>query len=118
MRILLESLLIDLNEEMYELSEELSKSYQNDQLSIYCSKSHEFEKRTSLLVKRIRSQVDSNQAVKTIRKGDLDYGLGKRIDGNRSRKSSERSTVPNSRSQSPVNMGTSPSMNSTNPNSI
>lgn len=29
-RILLESLLIDLNEEMYELSEELSKSYCSD----------------------------------------------------------------------------------------
>ena len=56
------------------------------------------------LVKRIRSQVDNNQAVKTLRKGEYkekDYGLLQKIDSLKQEKSSDHSSLQITRSASP-----------------
>jgi hypothetical protein len=55
LRITLESLLIDLNEEMYELSEELSKSYVPEMKDAYYTKAKDFESRKNKLLKRINN---------------------------------------------------------------
>jgi hypothetical protein len=55
LRIAIESLLIDLNEEMYELSEELSKSYVPEMKSAYYAKARDFEVRKNKLLKRINN---------------------------------------------------------------
>jgi len=60
LRITLESLLIDLNEEMYELSEELSKSYVPEMKDAYYTKARDFESRKNKLLKRINNQVDTH----------------------------------------------------------
>jgi hypothetical protein len=50
LKIMLESLLIDLNEEMYELSEELSKSFMPEKQDAYMHKAREFENRKNNMV--------------------------------------------------------------------
>jgi hypothetical protein len=55
LRINIESLLIDLNEEMYELSEELAKSYVPELSDAYYSKARAFEVRKDKLLKRIKN---------------------------------------------------------------
>jgi hypothetical protein len=68
LRITIESLLIDLNEEIYEISEELAKSFTPERQEAYVMKAREFEFRKKKLIKRINAQIDSNSVVANIRR--------------------------------------------------
>ena len=68
LRITVESLLIDLNEEMYELSEELSKSFVPERQEAYVLKAREFDFRKKKLLKRVQTQVEANNQVRQIRR--------------------------------------------------
>jgi hypothetical protein len=68
LRINIESLLIDLNEEIYEISEELAKSFTPERQEAYVMKAREFEFRKKKLIKRINTQIDSNSVVNNIRR--------------------------------------------------
>jgi hypothetical protein len=68
LRITIESLLIDLNEEIYEISEELAKSFTPERQEAYVMKAREFEFRKKKLIKRINAQIDSNSVVTNIRR--------------------------------------------------
>ena len=70
LRITIESLLIDLNEEVFAISEELAKSFTFERhKSTLLSKAQEFEKRKKQLFKRIAEAVEKNPTVKTLRRG-------------------------------------------------
>jgi hypothetical protein len=68
LRITIESLLIDLNEEMYELSEELANSYTPERQEAYVLKAREFDFRKKKLLKRIQTQIDLNPGIKIVRR--------------------------------------------------
>jgi len=60
LRITIESLLIDLNEEIFALSEELAKSYSAEQAKFLVSKAREFDHRKKQLVKRVIKTIDED----------------------------------------------------------
>ena len=53
LRITIESLLIDLNEEIFALSEELAKSFTAERSRLLVSKAREFEMRKKQMLKRV-----------------------------------------------------------------
>ena len=54
LRITIESLLIDLNEEIFALSEELAKSFTADGPRLLVSKAREYEMRKKQMLKRVQ----------------------------------------------------------------
>jgi len=56
---MLESLLIDLNEEVFSISEELARSYgQQEKKSVISARAREFQMRAKELLKKISKTVD------------------------------------------------------------
>lgn len=70
LRISIESLLIDLNEEIFSISEELTKSITRGFSHVYLDESTrmEFETRKRQLVRKIKENVDENPTVKLLRR--------------------------------------------------
>ena len=66
LRITIESLLIDLNEEIFALSEELAKSYTVEQAKVLVSKAREFEHRKKQLIKRVTKTIDEDQVARIV----------------------------------------------------
>jgi len=70
-RIHIESLLIDINEEVFAISEELGKIFQFDK-SNNCSqlggKLQDFEKRQEYLIKKVADSVEQNPLIKYLAK--------------------------------------------------
>lgn len=72
---MIESLLIDVNEEIFSLSEELARSFASFEAGGRGSskegvlqRAYEFEKRKSALVRKIKEQIDDNHSVRIIRR--------------------------------------------------
>ena len=60
LRITIESLLIDLNEEIFALSEELAKSYNTEHSKQMVSKAREFAERKKHLVRRVTKTIEED----------------------------------------------------------
>ena len=60
LRITIESLLIDLNEEIFALSEELAKSYNAEHARQMVSKAREFSERKKQLIRRVTKTIDED----------------------------------------------------------
>ena len=60
LRITIESLLIDLNEEIFALSEELAKSYSEQQARVLVTKAREFDLRKKNLIKRVVKTIEED----------------------------------------------------------
>jgi|LauGreDrversion4_2_1035121.scaffolds.fasta_scaffold1462563_2 hypothetical protein len=62
LRIMIESLLIDLNEEIFSLSEELARSYSGayESGSVSMSRARQFEERMLGIMRRAREDIDDN----------------------------------------------------------
>ncbi len=60
LRITIESLLIDLNEEIFALSEELAKSYSPEHAKLLVSKAREFDHRKKQLIKRVTKTIEED----------------------------------------------------------
>jgi len=70
LRITIESLLIDLNEEVFAISEELAKSFTFERNKQFLgAKAAEYEQRQQHILKKIKESVDQNAVVKKIRRG-------------------------------------------------
>ena len=59
---MIESLLIDLNEEIFSLSEELARSYSGayESGSVSMSRARQFEERMLGIMRRVREDIDDN----------------------------------------------------------
>jgi hypothetical protein len=75
LRILIESLLIDLNEEIFALSEELARSFatfdtrsQKGASGSPLQRALEFDQRKNQLLRKIKENIDENHSVKIIRR--------------------------------------------------
>ena len=68
LRITIESLLIDLNEEIFALSEELAKSFTADRSRQLVSKAREFDMRKKQMLKRVQTTIDEDPIAKIIRR--------------------------------------------------
>jgi hypothetical protein len=69
LRITIESLLIDLNEEVFALSEELARSFASfETRGGAVQRAREFERREKALVRKIREQIEDSHSVKVIRR--------------------------------------------------
>lgn len=70
LRISIESLLIDLNEEIFSISEELTKSITRGFGGAYLEEGTrvEFEQRKRQIVKKIKENIDENASVRLIRR--------------------------------------------------
>lgn len=71
LRILIESLLIDLNEEIFSLSEELARSfagYRSPSNNGVLARAYEYEQRKNAVMRKISTQIDDNHSVKLIRR--------------------------------------------------
>lgn len=73
MRIQIESLLIDLNEEIFALSEELALSFAGHGRGAAVEgnalqRAREFEQRMVTLIRKVREQIDENHSVKIVRR--------------------------------------------------
>ena len=66
LRITIESLLIDLNEEIFALSEELAKSYTTDHAKVLVSKAREFLMRKNQLVRKVSKTIEEDQVARTV----------------------------------------------------
>ena len=66
LRITIESLLIDLNEEIFALSEELAKSYSGEQARILVTKAREFDLRKKNLIKRVVKTIEEDQIARIV----------------------------------------------------
>ena len=68
LRITIESLLIDLNEEIFALSEELAKSFTTDKSAHLISKAREFDMRKKQMIKRVQQTIDEDPIAKLVRR--------------------------------------------------
>ena len=68
LRITIESLLIDINEEIFALSEELAKSFTADRSRLLVSKAREFEMRKKQMLKRVQTTIDEDPIAKIVRR--------------------------------------------------
>ena len=69
LRIQIESLLIDLNEEVFALSEELAKSYgHGEPRGTALARAREFEQRMLVVMRRVREEIDDNHSVRLVRR--------------------------------------------------
>ena len=74
LRILIESLLIDLNEEIFALSEELARSFASFDMRSQLpggsplQRALEFDQRKNQLMRKIKESIDDNHSVKIIRR--------------------------------------------------
>ena len=71
LRILIEILLIDLNEEIFALSEELARSFASFRSPTnngVIARAYEYEQRKNQLMRKISQQIDDNHSVKLIRR--------------------------------------------------
>ena len=69
LRIQIESLLIDLNEEVFALSEELAKSYgHGEPRGTALARAREFEQRMLVVMRRVREDIDDSHSVKLVRR--------------------------------------------------
>ncbi|CDW81628.1 UNKNOWN [Stylonychia lemnae] len=69
LRITIESLLIDLNEEVFGISEELAKSFTFQRNKhMLAQRANEFEQRQQQLFKKIKDTVENNPTIKTLRR--------------------------------------------------
>lgn len=74
LRILIESLLIDLNEEIFALSEELARSFASFDMRSQrpggtpLQRALEFDQRKNQLMRKIKEGIDENHSVKIIRR--------------------------------------------------
>ncbi len=74
LRILIESALIDLNEEIFAISEVLARSFSSATSPTQASrglqvqKAREFQDRHRILMRKVQEQIDENHAVKVIRR--------------------------------------------------
>lgn len=66
LRITIESLLIDLNEEIFALSEELAKSYSEQQARVLVTKAREFDLRKKNLIKRVVKTIEEDQIARIV----------------------------------------------------
>ena len=66
LRITIESLLIDLNEEIFSLSEELAKSYTCEQARVLVTKAREFDHRKKQLIKRVVKTIEEDQVARIV----------------------------------------------------
>ena len=64
----MESLLIDLNEEIFSISEELAKSYTFERSKNLLQKAKDFDAKRKALMRKIKGTIDDNANVKTIRR--------------------------------------------------
>ena len=60
LRIAIESLLIDLNEDIFILSEELAKNYTSGQVRSVVSKAREFDHRKKQLIRRVTKLIEED----------------------------------------------------------
>jgi len=65
LRITIESLLIDLNEEIFALSEELAQSFSTDARALV-SKAREFDHRKKQLIRRVTKTIDEDQVARIV----------------------------------------------------
>ena len=68
LRITIESLLIDLNEEIFALSEELAKSFSGESSRTLVSKAREFEMRKKQIVQKVKQTIDDDPIAKIVRR--------------------------------------------------
>ena len=68
MRITIESILIDLNEEIFNISEELAKSYTFEKSKNILQKAKESDQWKNVLIKKIKDTIDSNPSVRLLRR--------------------------------------------------
>lgn len=73
LRILIESMLIDVNEEIFALSEELAKSFGSMDRGAGAGinkiqRAFEFDQRKNQLLRKIKEMIDDNHSVKIIRR--------------------------------------------------
>lgn len=68
LRILIESMLIDVNEEIFALSEELAKSFGSMGGINKIQRAFEFDQRKNKLLRKIKEMIDDNHSVKIIRR--------------------------------------------------
>ena len=66
LRITIESLLIDVNEEIFALSEELAKSYSAVDARNLVSKAREFEHRKKMLIRRVTKTIEEDQVARIV----------------------------------------------------
>lgn len=71
-RIAIESLLIELNEEIFALSEEVANSYQTNSTRELISHAREFEHARKLLVKKVQTTIDDDPVAKLVRREGRD----------------------------------------------
>eukprot|EP00347_Sterkiella_histriomuscorum_P001188 403372989 len=69
LRITIESLLIDLNEEVFAISEELAKSFTFERnKNTLMQRAQEFEQRQRQIIKKIKDSIDKNPTIKNLRR--------------------------------------------------
>ena len=66
LRITIESLLIDLNEEIFALSEELAKSYTVEHGRDLVSKAREFEHRKKQIIRKVTKTIEEDQVARIV----------------------------------------------------
>ena len=72
LRILIESMLIDVNEEIFAISQELARSFGSVERTTSSSsklqRAYEFEQRKNQMTRKIKEMIDDNHSVKIIRR--------------------------------------------------
>ena len=66
LRITIESLLIDLNEEIFAISEELAKSYNAEHSRALVSKAREFAERKKQLIRRVTKTIEEDSVARIV----------------------------------------------------
>ncbi len=85
-RINIESLLIDLNEEIFAISEEVANSFQNDNVKYLVNQARAFEIRKKKLVKRVSATIEDDPIAKIVRR---EIKMSKKKDDSINRSSSQ-----------------------------
>ena len=84
-RISIESLLIDLNEEIFAISEEVANSFQNDNTKYLVNQARAYEIRKKQLVKRVSATIEDDPIAKIVRR---EIKMSKKKDDSMNRSSS------------------------------
>ena len=94
LRITIESLLIDLNEEIFALSEELAKSFSGENSRTLVSKAREFEMRKKQIVQKVKQTIDDDPIAKIVRRDQKIRQRSMSDERSRSRSQEKKRQVP------------------------
>lgn len=94
LRITIESLLIDLNEEIFALSEELAKSFSGENSRTLVSKAREFEMRKKQIVQKVKQTIDDDPIAKIVRRDQKIRQRSISDERSRSRSQEKKRQVP------------------------